>query len=217
MRIKSFLPIPRKSDRYDIVLDGDVSAGVLGSADIAELGLHVGDMLDEKLLAVVAERSAEISTMDRALRMLAARDRSTVDLRRRLIRAGEPAAHVDRALERLAQSGVLNDERYAASAARQKIQGRGLSKRRFKREMHASGLPREAADAAVERLEEEGGIDERAAAERLVAKKLRSMRSLDAATRKRRLFGLLARRGYDSEVIRSVLSAIEDEPGEDSF
>jgi len=48
-------------------------------------------------------------------------------------------------------------------------------------------------------------VDEEASIERVARKKLRSLSSVDDATRKRRLYSFLARRGYDSDAIGRVL------------
>jgi regulatory protein len=45
----------------------------------------------------------------------------------------------------------------------------------------------------------------------LARKKLRSMQRLDIDTRKRRLYGLLARRGFNPDTISSVMAELADE------
>jgi regulatory protein len=53
--------------------------------------------------------------------------------------------------------------------------------------------------------------------ERAARRKLRSLAKLDPATRRRRLYAFLARRGYDGEDIRRTMAAVGEElrSGED--
>jgi regulatory protein len=65
---------------------------------------------------------------------------------------------------------------------------------------------------AVEQVDDE---DERAAAQRLVERRMPSMRRLDRVTASRRLMGMLARKGYNgglaAAVIREALDLADDE------
>src|SRR5262249_27701030 len=63
---------------------------------------------------------AKRSTYERALDMLEARARGADELKRLLLRKGEPVADVDAALQRLTQSGLVDDANYARQLARTK-------------------------------------------------------------------------------------------------
>jgi regulatory protein len=58
------------------------------------------------------------STYERALDMLEARSRAVAELRRLLIRKGEPEAEVDAAIERLRANGLLDDANFARQLTR---------------------------------------------------------------------------------------------------
>jgi regulatory protein len=55
---------------------------------------------------------------------------------------------------------------------------------------------------------EEEGIDEAESIDRVARKKLRMLTKVDDATRRRRLYAFLARRGYDSDDITQVLQTL---------
>jgi regulatory protein len=160
------------------------------------------------------------STYARALDMLEARARAVTELRRLLIKKGEPPEEVDAAIERLRVAGVLDDANFARQLTRSKALGGGHSRRRIQQELAKRGVARDVSDEAIEEVFEEEGIDEAAAIERVARKKLRLLGGLDLATQKRRLFGFLARRGYDSDaiarVLRVVLTPTDDENDEAS-
>jgi regulatory protein len=165
-------------------------------------------------------RPSRRSTYERALDMLEARARAVTELRRLLIKKGEPPEDVDAAIERLRTTGLLDDANFARQLTRSKALGGGHSRRRIQQELAKRGVARDVSDEAIEEVFEEEGIDEAAAIERVARKKLRLLGGLDLATQKRRLFGFLARRGYDSDaiarVLRVVLTPTDDENDEAS-
>src|SRR5437868_11809689 len=148
------------------------------------------------------------STYERALDMLEARARAVTELRRLLIRKGEPAGDVDAAIERLRAAGVLDDANFARQLTRSKALGGGHSRRRIQQELAKRGVARDVSDDAIEEVFDEEGVDEQAAIERVARKKLRTLTSADAPTRKRRLYAFLARRGYNSDAIARVLRIV---------
>ena len=153
-------------------------------------------------------RSPTRSTYDRALDMLEARARGIVELRRLLIKKGEPEADVDAAIERLKLSGILDDANFARQLTRSKAIGAGLSRRRIGQELAKRGVSREVSQQAIESVFDEEGIDEAESIDRVARKKLRMLTKVDDATRRRRLYAFLARRGYDSDDIARVLQTL---------
>jgi regulatory protein len=148
------------------------------------------------------------STYERALDMLEARARGADELKRLLLRKGEPANDVDAALTRLAEAGLIDDASYARQLARTKALGAGLSRRRIQQELARRGVARDVSSQAIAEVFDEEGVDEMAAMERVARKKLRTLAKLDPPTRKRRLYAFLARRGYDSDDISNALRRI---------
>jgi regulatory protein len=140
--------------------------------------------------------------------MLEARSRGVAELRRRLILKGEPEAEVDAAIERLRANGVLDDANFARQLTRSKALGAGFSRRRIQQELSKRGVAREISAEAIEEVFDDEGVDEDASIERVARKKLRMLTKVDEPTRKRRLYAFLARRGYDSEDIKRVMTQV---------
>jgi regulatory protein len=150
----------------------------------------------------------ERTTYDRALDVLEARARSVVELRRTLIRKGEPAVDVDAAIERLSANGLLDDANYARQLVRSKALTAGQSRRRIGQELAKRGVARNVADAAIADVFEHEAVDEAAAIERVAMKKLRTLAKLDAEVQRRRLYAFLARRGYGHDEIQRVMRQV---------
>jgi regulatory protein len=145
-----------------------------------------------------------------ALRLLAHRERSRIELRSRLARKGFPSPIVDRVLDRLAEAGLQSDARFAETFALDAHQGRGLSSYAVQGELRRRGIDRTlAAEAATERPE-----DEEARARELAERRAVRLTGLPPEVRVRRLVSYLARRGYGAELSRRLAAeAAGDDPG----
>jgi regulatory protein len=207
--ISGIIPTPRHPGRFDVIGDGELIATL--SIDIIErLQLAVGRDVSA-LVERIAMEAAQLKVYDRALNMLAFRARSSAELARTLARKGEEKLHVDRAIERLKEQGLLDDAAFAQSFARAKVVGASQSRRRVQQELARKGVARDVSDAAIDVVFEEEGVDALAIVEAAARKKLRSLAKLEPAVRKRRLYGFLARRGYDGEHIRSAMKVAGEE------
>lgn len=147
-----------------------------------------------------------------AVRLLAARARSTGEIRQKLEAYGYMDDTVDMVLYKLEKEGLLDDEAFAcewaAARARHQI-GRG----RILRELVHKGVSRDVAERAVDALDREEGD---AAALALAQKLLRRYAGeTDAKKAMAKLMAAMARRGYDFESARrAVEQALEEAQGE---
>jgi regulatory protein len=145
--------------------------------------------------------------------MLEARARGAEELRRLLLRKGEPAAEVEDTIERLTRAGLLDDAVYARQLARSKALGAGQSRRRIQQELAKRGVARDVSSEAITAVFDDEAVDEEKLIERAAAKKLRTLAKLDEQTKRRRLYAFLARRGFDSDDIQRVLRVVLDGDG----
>jgi regulatory protein len=213
--ISCIVPNPRHPGRFELLVEGK-SFATLSLDALERLQLAVGRSvagLEER----IAAEAAQLKVYDRALNMLAFRARSSAELARALVRKGEEKEHVDRAVARLQEQGLLDDGAFAQSFTRAKVLGANQSRRRVQQELARKGVARDVSDAAIETVFEEEGVDQRELVEQAARKKLRSLTKLEPAVRRRRLYAFLARRGYDGEDIRKAMEAVGEElrAGED--
>ena len=132
-----------------------------------------------------------------ALRQLSMAPRSRSQLEKKLRQRGCDGDVAARVLDRLTEVGLIDDEAYAQMLVRSKQAGKGLARKALSHELRKQGIDQEIADEALGQV---GAGDERARAELLVEKRLRTMRGLDPAVQARRLAGMLARKGYSGEI-----------------
>lgn len=211
--ISGIVPAPRPAGRFAVLVDGR-EAAVLTLEAIERLRLTVGRSVAglEEQIALEAKR---LHAYDRALNMLAFRARSSSELARSLQRKGEEKPHVDWAIDRLREQGLVDDAAFARSFARAKVVDGKQSRRRVQQDLARKGVSRSLSDEAIDTVIEEEGVDQRAIVEEAARKKLRSLTGLEPTVQRQRLYGFLARRGYEIDDIRSVLSAIGSSLGAD--
>jgi regulatory protein len=203
-RITAISPSDHKVGRFVLEVDGHQVA-TLSIEAIERLRLATGGRFDDSIAAAAEHEQRILSTYDRALTMLAARGRASEDLRRSLVRKGEPADGVNAAIDRLQRAGVLDDARFAREYTRSRVLGGGMSRRRVQHELVKRGVPRDVSLAAIDAVFIEEGVDEASSIERVARKKLRTFSTVDASARRRRLYAFLARRGYDADSIAGVI------------
>ena len=140
---------------------------------------------------------------ERALEALGHRERTSAELSAWLAERGFERAEVEAAIERLIESGAIDDERFAARFAEDKRELRGWGPERIRTALAGRGLEQGTIEAALAADGYEGQL-ERA----LELLERRSEGPVDEASRGRAL-AYLARRGYDSELAYEAVRAHE--------
>ncbi|MDN5795352.1 MAG: recombination regulator RecX [Intrasporangium sp.] len=152
--------------------------------------------------SVVPDADPEAVARAIVLRQLSTAPRSRTQLEKKLRQRGCEDGVAARVLDRMTEVGLVDDEAYAEMLVRSRSQTKGLSRTGLAHELRQHGIDKEIAEEALGGL---GIEDERARAEQLVSKKLRTMHGVDPDTQARRLAGLLARKGYPGEIAWPVI------------
>jgi len=146
------------------------------------------------------------------LRALTGAPKTRQQLADLLAQRGVPEEAAETVLERFTEVGLIDDAAYARAWVSSRQAGRGLARRALSAELRAKGVDPDVAAEAVLAVDDE---DERAAARRLVDRKVGAMRRLDRATATRRLMGILARKGYNGVLAAAIVREALDSAGAD--
>jgi regulatory protein len=140
------------------------------------------------------------------LRQLTNAPKSRAQLEQVLARRDCDAGVASAVLDRMEVVGLVDDEAYAGMLVRSQQAGRGLARRALAQTLRQKGVSDEVAEAALDGLDP---ADEEERGRVLVEKRLRRLHGLDATVQTRRLAGMLARKGYPSDVsMRLIREAI---------
>ena len=189
----------RTTDRLNIDLDGEFAFGL--STNVAlEFRIAVGTVIDEELAAELwtAEEAAQAKAT--ALNLLARRPRAEKELASGLRQRGYGPAAIQSAVDRMRELGYLDDTDFARRwiANRAGVSPRGG--RLMEMELRQKGVAQDVARGAVD----EADLDDLASARAVAETRMRRYADLDEPTRRRRLSAFLARRGFSSDVIRTI-------------
>jgi regulatory protein len=149
-----------------------------------------------------------------AYRYINRRERSVAEVRARLERSEIPEAEIDAAIEELTQFGYLDDARYAAVFTQDKRNLESWGNDRIARALRERGVSRDLIEAALAESgagrEDDAYADGGAGGEfgRAVALLAQRFPAGPGEQRDReRAFGVLARKGYDSELAADAVRA----------
>lgn len=193
---------PQKHDtnRVNVFVDGAFALGL--AIDLA-VKLKVGMQLSHKDLVDLEVADGVARAKDKALSYLTHRPRSKAEVRQYLSQRDFSESVVDEVIARLERVDLVDDTEFARFWIENRKKFRPRGRRMLRHELYQKGI----ADAVIEEALE--GYDETAAIERVAKKHARRLQHCDPETFRRRLYGRLARRGFDYALIRDVIDSPE--------
>lgn len=114
--------------------------------------MQQGDLVDPDALSARADDLAPRLARERALRLLAARERSAHELQERLVDDGFEVTIAAQTVDALQRAALVDDSRLAEAHARTLVVHRGLGRNRVLRELARRGVDESLARQAVEAL-----------------------------------------------------------------
>ncbi|MFN6962285.1 MAG: regulatory protein RecX [Pyrinomonadaceae bacterium] len=146
-------------------------------------------------------------TMNRAVKLLAAKPRSTRELRERLLeRSWTNAEIVDAVIQKLSDYGYLDDRQYAGDLAISKLRQKPQGRRRLQQTMSQKKLDKEtvseAIDAAFEKMPESELID------KAIKKRLRLKGRPETREDVKRFYDHLLRQGFSYDLVGTRMREI---------
>jgi regulatory protein len=152
------------------------------------------------------EKSRE-RTMNRAVKLLAAKPRSVGELRERLLEKNwTDRAIVDAVIEKLSDYKYLDDEQYAADLAVSKLRQQPQGRRRLKQTLSQKKLDKETVDQALSTAFEK--IPEAELIDQAIEKRLRLKGKPETRDDTKKFYDHLLRRGFSYDLVATKLRDI---------
>lgn len=136
------------------------------------------------------------------LRLLTVSAKPRAALAIALRRRGIPDDVADAVLTRFVDVGLIDDEAFAHAFVAAKHRDRALGTAALRTELRRKGVDEVIVDTAVRSIDEDG---ERQRARDLISRRVDAAMGNGVVAARRRLVGLLARRGYSAELSRAVV------------
>ena len=152
------------------------------------------------------ERSRE-RTMNRAVKLLAAKPRSVRELRERLLeKMWTNDEIVERVIEKLKEYKYLDDEQFARDIALSKLRQRPQGKRRLQQSMSQKKLDKDVVQSAIadafEKMPEDDLID------LAIAKRIRLKGKPETREDTKKFYDHLLRQGFGFDLIREKMASV---------
>ena len=161
----------------------------------------------EKPARPINVEKARSRTFDRAVNLLAFKQRSVSELRTRLLEKDWTNAEiVEEVIEKLAGYGYLNDVQFAKSFAASQIRQKPIGKRVLKQKLTLKKLDKETVDQALEKAFEE--TPEAEIIDRAIEKRLRIKGKPETREDTKKFFDFLLRQGFSFDLVRDKMRQI---------
>jgi len=146
-------------------------------------------------------------TMNRAIKLLAAKPRSVTELRERLLeKLWTDEAIVDDVIKRLKEYGYLDDEQYANDLALSRLRQRPQGKRRLQQTLSQKQLDKKVVDDAIQSAFEKMPEEDLITA--AIEKRLRIKGRPETRDDLKKFYDHLLRRGFSYSLIREKMSSV---------
>lgn len=193
---------------------GDAVVGKISERDVVEIGVRTGGAWTDALARRVAEADETERARQVARRFVNARPRSRREIIEKIVGKAFSRASGERVADEFGRAGLVDDARLACSIIASVRRRGGAGRRLLEEKLRARGIDRETAMRAIdEALASSDPYSEALALARARAGRMGA--GVDAAARSRRLYGLLARRGFSGEVcgrvVRDVVAGADEE------
>ncbi len=220
--VTNLTPQVRDPDRINVFIDGVYKLS-LTTRQVIDLGVKVGQVLDEERRKELEERSVFGKVFARTLEWSLSRPRSERELNQYLYKKtldrtskrkdgqtyvvkGIPKQVVDEVARAIIEKGYVNNESFARFWVENRMRRKGVSLRRLKAELVQKGIDREIVDAVID----ESDRSDESEIQKVINKKRNSYKTEE------KLIGYLARQGFSYDDIKKALSS-DQEFGDDLY
>jgi regulatory protein len=194
-----------RQNRRNVYLDGVFAFGCNFNV-VAKFRLREGMTLSADQVRQIELGEVRQECFDRAMAALGLRLHSRAELRRKLMRREYGETVVNAVMDDLARLGYVDDERFARTKALSAAQHKHHGRRRAMIELRKSGVGASVAERALDDVY--SSHDSNAVARRLAEKQVSRLKKLEPAVARRRLVGMLQRRGFDYASIKPVVDDV---------
>lgn len=199
MKVTALKLQAKNKSRVNVYLDGEFAFGLV---KIEAVRLRMGQELDEAAVDRLKAADEREEAYQRAARLLARRPRSETEIRQNLEKHKVSGAAIQTTLDRLRAAGLVDDQAFARLWVENRSAFRPRSKRALQAELRRKGVATETlGDALAE-------TNDATAAYQLAAKRAPRLHSLPLPDFRRKLGGYLARRGFDYDIVESVVKQV---------
>ncbi|MEM9020396.1 MAG: regulatory protein RecX [Planctomycetota bacterium] len=214
LRVVSLTPTQRDPNRAMVRVGTGSGRGkvvaTLSTRLLHDLGVHVDQPWTKALEDQIADAVLYDKAFRAATKRLSRRAMSRKMVAEKLRELGHATELRDRVLDRLEELALIDDQAFGRALLRDLLNRKPAGPQLLKQKLYQKGITGALADELIREATADDEAQRQSAIE-FATKRAASLARFDAPTRKRRLYGQLARRGFDPDTIRLAMDAVEDE------
>lgn len=185
--------------RVNVYLDNEFAFGLTRSA---AGWLSVGQVLDETQVQELLKTDHDETIYNKALNYLGVRVRSEHEVRKKLVDIGYEESDIDKALDRLKQNHLIDDQDFSEQWIENRNTFRPRSRRMLVYELRQKGISEEMIQASLQ------DVDDYQTAFELASRRSRKLQGLEWNDFRKKLGSYLAGKGYGYDVIQTVVRQV---------
>ena len=189
--------------RRSVFLDGKFAFG-LDEEVAVRLGLKKGEDLTERKIKDILSQKSENEAKNIALKFLSFRRRTEKEIRDKLKSKGFDEKSIKSTIDKLKGYDLINDSEFATAWVKERLAYKPRGKRLLKQELWKKGIRKD----IIERVTDELCQDEDKSASELLEKIRRRYKNLEPKVARRRMLGVLLRRGFSYEIAKNTLAPV---------
>lgn len=193
----------RNPNRVNVHLDGGYAFSL---SRIVAAWLSIGRDLSDAQIEKLQQDDHFEQAAQVALRFIAYKPRTSAEVRRRLQESKFPDSAIEHTISRFTQNGLINDGQFARDWVETRQVFHPRSARQMDFELRQKGVQHEDIAAALDEIENDEQM-----AFRLANQKIGRYDDLDFNEFRRRLGGMLSRRGFSYETVTRVINRLWSE------
>lgn len=193
---------PRRKQMCALFIDGEYVMN-LDAQTLIENRFDVGREIDDDELKDIIDKSNERRAKEKALWLISYRSHSKKELFDKLKR-GFDEASAQKAVDRMEELGLINDEEFAKLYARKLVNGKKMSVKAAEYELYRKGIDKITAEQVLGELE----YDPQTQITEFITKKYKNIQDEKI---KRRAVAALQRKGYSWEEIKQAIESLVSE------
>lgn len=193
---------PRRKQMCALFIDGEYVMN-LDAQTLIENRFDVGREIDDDELKDIIDKSNERRAKEKALWLISYRSHSKKELFDKLKRSFDEAS-AQKAVDRMEELGLINDEEFAKLYARKLVNGKKMSVKAAEYELYRKGIDKITAEQVLSELE----YDPQTQIIEFITKKYKNIQDEKI---KRRAVAALQRKGYSWEEIRQAIESLVSE------
>ncbi|MBT3318746.1 MAG: hypothetical protein HN948_03760 [Clostridia bacterium] len=205
--ISALEPQKKKKDRYNVYIDGEYSCSLSADSCVVfdiKPGKQIAE--DELKRAVMSDNTQ--FAFDSAISLLSFKMRTRAELTHKLIAKKIDEQAVDAAMQKLDKYGYVNDVEYANEYVQSAIKAGRYGRKVIAYKLKQKGIDDDTLEEVMQAL---SGKEEKQAAKKHLLSLNKKYQNEDAYKKRTKIFSALARRGFDYDIINTILSEDDED------